>query len=281
MHNYLEAKFDETLSLCQFSPIRLLGLCLAIISFLKVLTILWISSSDSGTRATCIVAITYATSYFILEGLTWTLVEFPGRRSIREIPLENLLPVVRYVDPGNNPFTFPRRQHGITSEIQLHNLATQDRQSREQVIFPWNAGVMCTVGTVGVSGPAVWMLLLSHVWNPFIGGIILIISLAVFVLLRLTGKFLHRKYFIETPSTANFETAVAEAQTSDTADIRVAKLTPAISLVKWSWRQVTTVNVLSAVWIILLSYYFGKILQENISQGEEQVAKPNWMDWLG
>jgi len=277
LHDYLEAKFHETLSLCQFSQIRLLGLCLAIISFLKVLTILWIASSNPSVRATCIIAIIYATSYFILEGLTWTLVEFPGRRSVREVPLENLLPVVRYVDPGNNPFTFLHRQHGITSEIQLHDLATQDRQSSNQVIFPWNTGVMCTVGTLGLSGPAVWMLLLSHIWNPFIGGLILTVSLAIFVLLRLAAKFLRRKYFTETPGTANLETT--EAQAVETAAIRFAKLKPAITVVKWSWRKVTTVNILSTIWIILLSYYVGKVLQENIS--EEQVAKPNWMDWLG
>ena len=136
---------------------------------------------------------------------------------------------------------------------------------------------MCTVGTLGVSGPAVWMLLLSHVFNPLTGGIILIISLAVFVILRLIGKFLHRKFFNEAPNTTNV--VEPEAQTSITAGDRFGKIKSAISVVKWSWRQVTTVNILSTIWIILLSYYFGKVLQENISV--EQVAKPNWMDWLG
>src|SRR5579859_4864220 len=136
---YLEAKFHETLMLqCQFSQIRLLRLGLAIISFTKVLIIFSKFTSNPGVRATAILAIVYMLSYFILKILTWTLVEFPGHRLLHDIPHEDLLPIVRYVDPGNNPFTFPPPVLANNTEIQLNDLATQGIADMEMRKYPWN-----------------------------------------------------------------------------------------------------------------------------------------------
>jgi hypothetical protein len=283
LNDYLEAKLHETLTLCQFSQIRLLGLGVAIVSFLKVVTLLSTSSSNPGVRATCILAIAYFMSYIILESLTWTLVEFPGRRSNRDIPLENLLPVVRYVDPGDDPFTFPHHGPAIASDIQLNNLANREVPNEEARRFPMNKGVMCMVGTLGLSGPAIWMLLLSHIWNPLTAGIILIVSLAVFVLLRLCGKLLYKRFFVDSMATVTVETAAIDSQTASNAprgwDTRFGIFKLFVSVGKWIWGRVTNVNIFSTAWIILMSYYFGRVFQDTMS--DEPVAKPDWMDWLG
>jgi hypothetical protein len=257
-----------------------MGLGLVTVSFVKILTVFSTSPSNLGVRATCILAIAYALSYFILEILTWTLVELPGRRSIRDVPLENLLPVIRYVDPGNNPFTFPLQSAAVNPEIPLTNLAAPDIPQAEVQRFPWSKGVMYTVGTLGLSGPAVWMLLQSHIWNPLIGGVILVVSITVIIFLRLTTKFIHRRYFAEPSTTVNMEAAITESQARDPRNrAPLGNFRQRICAIKWIWRHLTTVNLLSATWIILLSFYFGRTFQDILS--DDPVAKPNWMDWLG
>jgi hypothetical protein len=53
-----------------------------------------------------IFALAYLISFTIFEILVWSVALVTPGYSLEDVPEENLLELLRYVDPVNNPFTF-------------------------------------------------------------------------------------------------------------------------------------------------------------------------------
>src|SRR6266536_2887516 len=86
---------------------RMIGAALFIVALMKIITVFKAVSTNPAIRVTCIIALAYAFSFLIYEILVWSLALVNPGYSLECIPTDNLLELLRFVDPGNNPFTFP------------------------------------------------------------------------------------------------------------------------------------------------------------------------------
>jgi hypothetical protein len=269
---FLESKFDPIISLCDASLVRFLGVLLTLFNLAKAITILSTSPHDPGTRITCLLAFGYASSYFVLEGITWSLT-MPSNRQVKNIPLESFLPLLQSVDPGDNPFTFPQREpqnandRGIPlAELRPANIR-EPEAPRPQA--PWNKVVVIMTAILGLVGATMWMLLLSHIWNPPIGAAVITGSALLYVAFRQMLKYVQR--FLR--SRRAQKQARQENQPHGSGTTRVPRIL--VFLVLWIWRRSTSANLFSVIWLIAVTSYFTKAFPET------EIILPNWMVWLG
>jgi hypothetical protein len=83
--------------------VRFLGVLLSLFNLAKAITILSTLPHDHW-----LARIRVCIELFRPRGSN---VEFDNaNRQVQNIPLENFLPVLKSVDPGDNPFTFPQRE---------------------------------------------------------------------------------------------------------------------------------------------------------------------------
>jgi hypothetical protein len=126
---------------------------------------------------------------------------FPLRNnSLKNVPLENLLKVIKLVDPGDNPFMFPSSDLNktLSQNIPVGNLVPssnpRDSNPSNPLLntrvskVPWNKAVAVITIFLGVIGPLIWLLILSHIWSPARGALIPAVTAIAFLYVRLSGK---------------------------------------------------------------------------------------------
>ncbi|KAF2811714.1 uncharacterized protein BDZ99DRAFT_475235 [Mytilinidion resinicola] len=201
IRDYLNSKLAPRLE--PLSQERVLGAGLFLVAFIKIIAMVK-ASINSGVRLSCYLALAYSTSYIILEFLTWSYI-FPLRHnSLRNVPPENLLDVIKYVDPGNNPFTFPSElgPKPNTTSIPLGSISPQSQTPlslSSQVFrpypgsaeYPWNKSIAIITATLGFLGPLTWLVVLSNILHPAYGAVIISCAAVGFLLARLGGKWVY------------------------------------------------------------------------------------------
>jgi hypothetical protein len=319
IRDFLNSKLAPRLE--PLSQERVLGAGLFLIALLKIIAMLRVSS-NGGVQLGCYLALAYSISYMVLEFLTWSYV-FPLRNnSLRNVPPENLLDVIKYVDPGNNPFTFPSDQDAEphTTSIQLTTIpppsSTPSESIRSRVFrsypvstkYPWNKSIAIITATLGILGPFLWLVILSNIFDPARGAVILAGSAITFLVLRLGGKWayhvLRQVDFkpaitsgeIVSPQTHRSNTgSTTDPERASTTAAPISSRDPYIQynthglvhfFALWLWRRVTVVNLYSAIWIAVICYYFVRIFPVKAGLlGDEADSmvpqKPRWLDWLG
>jgi hypothetical protein len=302
----IPASDDNSFLVSKFAPIlepisteRVLGMALFIIAFTKVTAILT-SSAKTELLLASLLALAYSASYLLFEILTWSL-HFPFRsRKVREIPLENLLVVVKLVDPGDNPFTFPpahrSENHQASSQLESGTTPNGNVPSTptESPKYPWNKAVAAITAFFSFIGPLFWMIILSHVWSPPRGALIL--TIAFFFALRLLAELIYlRVRRLLTNSSNRINQNNDPSSASQPAPMHLPNREPsgpsaqynthgtAVFFIVWIWRRLTAVNLYSAIWIAVICYYFARIfpMRARLLSAEEVPRKPLWLDWLG
>ncbi|PGH19181.1 hypothetical protein AJ80_04150 [Polytolypa hystricis UAMH7299] len=317
IHEFLTHRFAPILA--PLSHERVLGAALFLTSFIKAMAMIK-ASSNSGVRLCCSIALAYSTSYLVLEILAWSYV-FPLRHNnLKDIPPENLLDVVRLVDPGDNPFTFPdvEMKESLGQVIPLGNLvslrnpasssatpvSTTTTTTTASFKRPWNITVALIAASLGLLGPLGWMLILSNIWNPARGAWILAVSAFAFLVVRLLGKKLYQSFCRYSRGKSQNATPSAESgrsQSSPPLDQQTSVSATATAsdpfvqynthgvfafFLIWLWRRITVVNLYSAIWVVVICYYFAWIFPVKAGitpedSGIEVPQKPVWLEWLG
>jgi hypothetical protein len=126
---------------------------------------------------------------------------FPLRNnSLKNVPLENLLKVIKLVDPGDNPFMLPSSDLNktLSQNIPVGNLVPSSNPRHSNPSnpplntrvskVPWNKAVAVITIFLGVIGPLIWLLILSHIWSPARGALIPAVTAITFLYFRLSGK---------------------------------------------------------------------------------------------
>jgi hypothetical protein len=174
------------------------------VAFIKIIAKL-VALPGSGIGLSCFLALAYSASYLILELMTWALAAPSSRNALKNVPFENLPEVVKLVDPGDNPFTFPPRAltNGSPPVLSMPRFASNGPSGSTQGIAatgtvdsraPWNRLVAAVVASLGFVCPLFWMLILSHIWSPTRGALILTTTAIAFAVLRTKWKWLYRKF---------------------------------------------------------------------------------------
>ncbi|RFU25230.1 hypothetical protein B7463_g11096, partial [Scytalidium lignicola] len=153
---------------------RMIGTALFVVALIRVITVLASGSGNAAVRMTCIIALAYASSFVVFEILVWSLALISPTYSLEDIPINNLLDLLRFVDPGDNPFTFPQSQAStdavvINPTIELSSVSvhtqtgTGSSQSRDASTvrtsstgLPWNKAVAFSAVLLGILGPLIW-----------------------------------------------------------------------------------------------------------------------------
>jgi len=284
LHEFLESKFESVLSLCKVSLIRFLGVLLTLFSLAKVVAILSITSRHPGSLTTCFLAIAYAVSYVLFESVTWSLTS-PLNRQIKNVPLENFIPLLKSVDPGDNPFTFPAPgdpPNYNEIDIQLNEVGTQNTEEQRppNQTVPWSKAVAVIIAALGLVGPATWMVLLSHIWRPPVAAGILTGSALLFLALRLLFKYLAR--LVRQWKRSRLQrTHFCQTNTNEKRGRARSLLNWLIYFIRWAWKRMTSVNLFSTIWIVVVVLYFSKAFPESISGEGNEIVLPDWMVWLG
>lgn len=87
----------------------------------------------------------------------------------QNIPVGNLV-------PSSNP------RHSNPSNPLLNTRVSK---------VPWNKAVAVITIFLGVIGPLIWLLILSHIWSPARGALIPAVTAIAFLYVRLSGKWLY------------------------------------------------------------------------------------------
>jgi len=153
----------------------------------------------ASIRLSCYLALAHSASYMTLETMAWNIV-FPLRNnSLKNVPLENLFKVVKLVDP----FTLPGSDlnETLSQNIPMGNLVPSSNPGHSNPSnpplntrvskVPWNKAVAVITIFLGVIGPFMWPLILSHIWSPARGTLILAVAAIAFLFVRLSGKWLY------------------------------------------------------------------------------------------
>jgi len=285
---------------------RMIGAALFIVALMKIITVFKAVSTNPAIRVTCIIALAYAFSFLIYEILVWSLALVNPGYSLECIPTDNLLELLRFVDPGNNPFTFPSSsvppgQRTSNPNIELASISAQaqsiaaasppsnrDNVATSPTNIPWNKAVALSVISLGILGPLMWVFILSNIWRPSKSVFFLAISALAFLSLRLVGKVATRmgRLSFEQQILGTFPHWIL--QLGSKASSLATKLKqrlytdPSLFLFRWLWERITTVNLFSATWVIVICVYYARLFPEHSLESlDEPPVKPMWLDWLG
>jgi hypothetical protein len=308
-----QENLDETGTKARLKPYaeplsleRMIGAALFVVALMKTITVFKAVSTNPAIRVTCIIALAYAFSFLIFEILVWSLALANSGCSLEGIPTDSLLELLRFVDPGNNPFTFPSLsvlpdQRTSNPNIELASISAQAQSSaaasppsnRDNVAtsptnIPWNKAVALSAVSLGILGPLMWVFILSNIWRPSKSVFFLAISALAFLSLRLVGKMATRmgRLSLEQQILGTFPQWISQVDSK--ASVLATKLTQrlytdsSLFLIRWLWERITTVNLFSAIWVIVICVYYARLFPEHsLESSDEPPAKPMWLDWLG
>lgn len=261
---------------------RVIGMMLFSATFTKIIAILTIESRAEMLVA-CLLALGYSVSYLVLEALLWSVAYSFRKQRTYAISTEHLVQIVKLVDPGNNPFTF-QPLLGLANPTQSR--PEHDRAHR------WNKKITFIFASLGITAPVLWMVILSHIWKPTLGALVLSSSAIGFLALRILGKqaYIRIRAFLTRPKPQSTATAVVEAPTrtprpaSTSTDVQYNTHGIVVFFAVWLWRRITVVNLYSAIWIAVICIYFARIFPSKVgtqSPDGRPPRKPMWLDWLG
>jgi hypothetical protein len=293
--------YDEPLS---FE--RTIGAVLFVTALVKIITVFATASTNPAIRVTSIVALAYSFSFLIFEMLVWSLALVTSGYSLEDIPPESLLELLHFVDPGDNPFTFPSSSAspgGRTSNL-IMELASMSAQTQSgtaapppsnasniptsPTTVPWNKAVAFSAASLGVLGPLMWIFILSNIWRPSKSVFFLSISALAFLSLRLVGQVATRIGHLSFAQQILIASPQWLWQLCEKASGLAKKLEqmfntePNLFLVLWLWERITTVNLFSTIWVTVICIYFARLFpQHSLESLGEPPAKPMWLGWLG
>lgn len=270
----------------------MIGAALFVISFTKTVTLFTAASQNPAVRTTCMVALAYSLSFIIFEVLVWSLALSGQGYSLEDIPDENLLALLRYVDPGNNPFTFPSppgpaSERSPNSAIELGSVSSQFQRGRmpHPTIVPWNKAVALSAASLGILGPLMWIFILTTIWKPSKSVFLVTITALTFLCFRILVKVLrHYLSAVLTLITIPLWLQQLRKSISELALTleKRSQSEPSLFLVRWTWERATTINFFSAVWVLVIGIYCVRLFPGHSLEGiGEPAAKPMWLDWLG
>lgn len=301
VRHFLDIKLAPTLA--PLSQDRIIGAALFLVALVKVIALIT-SSTNSGLRLGCFLALAYSTSYLTIELITWSCAFQASRSGFKNTPAENLLDLLRLVDPGDNPLTFADKNTSLDSQslIPLGDWLSTGSFSRREPNFPttqippkrWNRAVAIATISLGLIGPLMWIVMLSNIWDPAKGAWILAVSAVGFFALRFIGKLLYniaRKGLSRTPRRVSSleQGANIHAETGNVKNDPFVQYNThgvLVFFLVWTWRRITTVNIYAMIWIIVVSYYFAHVfpVKAGLGYDSEKASapqKPQWLDWLG
>lgn len=279
---------------------RIIGTSLFILALVKTITLIATASANHAVRLTSMVALAYSFTFIILESLIWTLALITPGYSLEHVPAEDLLELLRYVDPGDNPFTFPSSQVAVrartpdtnielgsvhpSAEVSTNPSHSTSENSNPQAYVIWNRAVAVAVVSLGFLGPIMWIFILTNIWKPSRSVFIVTIASLALLLVRLLGKIGARLCFQHTSATlppwARHLWSKISAVTKKFYEKSQTEMSP--FLIRWVWERVTTVNLFSAIWLTVIITYCICIFPLHSLEGlEEPPEKPSWLDWLG
>jgi len=142
------------------------------------------------------------------------------------------------VDPGNNPFTFAAIHDSITS-----NQSSPSSGDHHQ----WNKGIAFIFASLGITAPVLWMIILSHIWKPTRGTLILSGAAVGF----LAGKaYIYIRGFLTRrkpdPAVA-VEGPRQISRPASSTDFQYDTHGVIAFFIMWVWRRIAVVNLYSAI----------------------------------
>ena len=133
-----------------------------------------------------------------------------------------------------------------------------------------------------------WIFILSNIWRPNKSFFFLSISALAFFTLRLVRKVATRVGHLSLTQQIPIAFPSWLPQLCEKASGLAKKLEqnfhtkPGLFPVRWLWERITTVNLLSALWAIVICVYFARLFdQHSLESLNNLPAKPMWLDWLG
>lgn len=271
---------------------RIIGTSLFILAITKTITLFTTVSASPAVRVISIVALAYSISFTIFEVLVWSVALVNPGYSLEDVPEENILELLHYVDPGDNPFTFPNPRSSApvgASDANLELRTVHASQPTSGVSSShekatWNKSVAVCTALLGVLGPLMWVFILTNIWKPNKYAFSITIAALAFLTLRLLGtigvRFTRPQQFA---SRAPWLRQILAKTVAATQKLRQKPETKwSLYVLRWIWERATTVNLFSAIWIFVIGIYCVRLFPQHSLEGlGEPPEKPMWLDWLG
>jgi hypothetical protein len=270
------------------SPERIIGTTLFILSLIKTITLLSTESSVPEIRLAGSIALAYSFSFIVFELLVWSLVCARPEYELMDLPVENVLELLRAIDPGDNPFTFPSlaREESSGSDFEMTSAATQIH-ARSQPPKPWDKSVgVCAASSLAI-GPVIWVFLFHRIWSS--NKVIFFLTVAA---LSFFGMKVGSILAVRAGHASISQRLMSNIPTGLRTEIQRLSVTrklwhaaesrPELYALRWVLERITTVNLFSALWVgVILLYFIGSFGQGS-GQGEgKPLLRPMWLDWLG
>ena len=259
---------------------RIIGSSLFVLSLIKTIAMLAAAPGSPSVRLATCIALSYSFSFIIFEALLWSLAFVSPGYSLADVPVENLLDLLRVVDPGDNPFTFPKQgRHASNapsgSDVEMQpGSATPNEPAVSDI--PWNKAVALCASSTLVFGPLLWVLLLRSIWlsnRPIF--ILAITALAYFV-----ARLIWSLVFSQHPGTVFGGSAHSGHFLARLLSFRLQRRTN-LFMVRWVLERITTVNLFSALWLVMIIGYYSGSFGQLSEEEDDLLLKPMWLDWLG
>jgi hypothetical protein len=271
----------------------MIGTSLFILALVKTIVLLAATFTNAAIRVASLIALAYSTSFVVFEILVWSLALLTPGYSLEDVPAENFLELIQYVDPGDNPFTFPRpkaspNSGSPTDTMELGSISTPNPNSSIATLrtsnTPWNKAVAVSAGSLGVLGPLMWICILTSIWKPSKSVFFLTTAALAFLGVRLLGKMATRITHLRILSSFPLILRTFYSKSAEMAKrlYQRSETEPSLFAIRWVWERATTVNLFAAIWVTVVGIYCVRIFPQHSLEGlEEPPAKPNWLDWLG
>ena len=151
---------------------RTIGILLLLTIFIKIIAILATATPTANTtlKVAALLALSYSASFLIFELLVWILAIGCLYSSVQDIPPKNIVDLVRSIDPGDNPFTFPTSVSDTPDPPDNGiELVTMEQEARLPGTRPQHRGcdraVMLAFYFTGIAGVSIWAVILAHAWD--------------------------------------------------------------------------------------------------------------------
>jgi hypothetical protein len=259
---------------------RIIGSSLFVLSLIKTITMLATAHGSPSVRLATCIALSYSFSFIVFEALLWSLAFVSPGYSLSDVPIDNLLGLLRIVDPGDNPFTFPAPGRHLNhvasgSDVELQSNSTVPNEPTTSAV-PWNKAVaLCAMFTL-VFGPLLWVLLLRSIWLSNKPIFILAITALAYFVLRLMWSLLFSQHL-----GSRFKRPVHSGNLSALLQSSRLQARTNLFMVTWVLERITTVNLFSALWLAMIVGYYSGSFGQLSKEEDDLLFKPLWLDWLG
>ncbi len=282
---------------------RMIGTALFLTIFIKIVAILaFTPAGTTALKVPSLLALSYSTSFLIFEFLVWSLALMNMRDSVENIPSANLVDLLRSIDPGDNPFTFPAPKalpsassttgggEAAAASASAIELATQGHGGSGNGFstqpLPYDKSVLLASIFVGMAGASIWGVILANVWDINKAYFFVLLSAVAIVFIRITlktGARIARAPILQNLDAHPIWGGPARFISRLKKKARNRRTSgPGMFALYWLFERITAINIFSVGWVMTICAYFAVVFPGDLLDEEGNgLEKPTWLEWLG